>query len=68
MDCRSRSQVVAMTLRLPGMRRFGTTRAIVLSRHENLRHKRAAGLHVAMRRVAMLNAAMERGRERYAIF
>jgi len=50
------------------VRRFGTTRAIVLSERENLRHKPAAGRRVAIRTVAIFNVAMERGRSHRAIF
>jgi hypothetical protein len=32
-------RVVAIVLQLPVLRRFGTTRAIVLSGYENLRHE-----------------------------
>jgi hypothetical protein len=47
-----------MISRLAIMRRNGTTRAFVVSGHENLRHERAV----------VRNAAMERTPERFAFF
>jgi hypothetical protein len=51
-----------MTTQLMDVRRFGTTRAIVVCSHENVRHERAAG-----RRLAMLNVATECGLEHVTI-